>query len=57
MKPFDEFVSQLSDDEYEAIRKKVMENRQPCSATDAIPEISFKMALELLRKYHEWLEQ
>ena len=57
MKSFDEFTSQISHDDYEAIRKKIMENRQPCSVTDAIPEISFKMTLELLRKYHEWLEQ
>ena len=57
MKSFEEFTSQLSQEKYETIRNKIMENHQPCSMTDAIPEISFKIALELLSEYHNWLNQ
>ena len=55
MKDFKEFVEQITPEDYEAMRDDILNNRTPCSTTHAIPEISFKMALKLLEKYHAWL--
>lgn len=54
-KNFNDFVSKLTVEEYEAIRDEILQNREPDSLTYAIPEISFKIALKLLEKYHCWL--
>lgn len=55
MKSFNEFVSKITNEEYETIRDDILQNREPGSLTNAIPEISFKIALKLLEKYHSWL--
>lgn len=57
MKDFNTFVSQITPDEYESMRDDILQNREPSSVTYAIPEISFKMALKLLEKYHNWLNE
>ena len=55
MKDFQEFISTLTPETYENIKKEIFEDREPASLTDSIPEISFKMSLKLLEMYHDWL--
>ncbi len=55
MKDFQDFLSTLSETDYQDMKNEIMLNRTPCSASDAIPEISYKMSLKLLEKYHNWL--
>ncbi|WP_156320693.1 MULTISPECIES: hypothetical protein [Clostridia] len=57
MKDFNDFISQITQDDYKAMCDDIINNREPCSVTYAIPEISFKMSLKLLEKYHAWLNE
>ncbi|MDU7031998.1 hypothetical protein [uncultured Robinsoniella sp.] len=55
MKDFKDFVQSITSEEYESMKDDIIKNRVPCSATEAIPEMSFKMCMKLLEKYHLWL--
>lgn len=54
MKDFDSFLSSISTEDYNNIKSDVLSSREPVSLTDAIPEISYQIALRVLKLYHEW---
>lgn len=56
MKCFQDFLAQMTPEAYESIKLEVLSNRTPTSLTDSIPDISFRIALKLLERYHEWLQ-
>lgn len=62
MKPFENFLSTLSEDEIakisDNINKKTHDIAEKTSGDPGmqVASISFYYSIELLRKYHEWLD-
>lgn len=63
MKPFDDFLSTLTEEELAKISNKVNKKRENVANKTEndlgmqISSISLWYSLELIRKYHEWIEK
>lgn len=63
MKPFNDFLCTLTEEELAKISNKVNEKRENIAKSTSndlgmqISSISLWYSLELLRKYHEWIEK
>lgn len=63
MKPFEDFLATLTTEEIAKISNKVNEKRENVANKTEndlgmqISSISLWYSIELLRKYHEWIEQ
>ena len=52
---FSKFRETITPEEYAKILDKVYFRHEPKSLSQSLPEISFLIALELLERYHNWL--
>ena len=55
MRPFDEFLSQLPADDFDATIEEALSHCEEQLLTEQVKVIGYQSALIMLRKYHEWL--
>ena len=55
MRPFDEFLSQLPTDDFDATIEEALSHCEDQTLTELAKVIGYQSALIMLRKYHEWL--
>ena len=55
MRSFDEFLSQLPADDFDATIDEALSHCKEQLLTEQVRVIGYQSALIMLRKYHEWL--